>query len=123
MEQVWPLIYSFIALILTISAITIIPTLLLLAWVVWQVKKINLPADADFMTALRATPLVIVVLLDLLDLTFNFMSAPISWVILTYLGLQPLRGVTIVEDILPGTELIPTMTAAWIMARVFKDRN
>ncbi len=119
-NELWPLLYSFILLLATISAITIIPTLLLLAWVIWQVKKINLSPDADFMTAMRATPLVIVILLDLLDLTFNFMSAPISWVILTYLGLQPLRGVTIVEDILPGTELIPTMTVAWVAARVWK---
>jgi hypothetical protein len=82
--------------------------------VLWRVRKIQLPPDADFFTAIRMTPLVVVLLLDLLDL------APVAWLLLTRLGLGPLRGVTVVESLIPGTQIIPTMTLAWIAVRVFK---
>ncbi|MDM8528881.1 hypothetical protein QUF58_11830 [Anaerolineales bacterium HSG24] len=95
---------------------------LLLIWVIWQIKKIDLPPNADFKTALLSTPLVVVILLDLLDVGLNFMSAPVGWTILTYLGLHPLRGVAVVEGFLPGTEALPTMTVAWIGVRLFKNR-
>jgi hypothetical protein len=96
--------------------------MLLLFWVIWQVRRINLPPDADFLTALRATPFVVVVLLDLLDLSLDFLSAPIAWVLLSKLGLQALRGATVIESLIPGTQLLPTMTAAWIIARVAGPR-
>jgi hypothetical protein len=85
---------------------------------VWiTVRRINLPPDADTLTALRMTPLSVVVLLDLLDLSLDFLGAPVAWVILGRLGLGPLRGVTVIESIIPGTQLIPTMTIAWVLAR------
>lgn len=93
-------------------------SLFLLGWVLWRIKRINLPADADVMTALRATPLVVVILLDLLDLGLDFLSAPIAWVLLGRLGLAPLRGVTVLEELVPGTQFIPMMTGAWILARL-----
>jgi hypothetical protein len=95
--------------------------LLLLGWVLWQVRRIHLPEDADFFTALRHTPLSVVILIDLLDLTLDFLSAPISWVILSRLGLQPLRTVTMVESVIPFTQALPTMTIAWVVARVWKN--
>jgi len=96
---------------------------MLFGWVLWRVRKIQLPPNADFFTALRATPLVIVLLLDLLDFTLDFLSAPVAWLLLTRLGLGPLRGVTVVEGLLPGTQMIPTMTLAWIAARLFKSER
>lgn len=96
-------------------------SLLLMGLVIWRVRKIQLPPGADFFTALRATPLIVVVLLDLLDFALDFLSAPLAWVLLTRLGLGPLRGVTLVESLLPGTQVIPTMTLAWIAARLFKS--
>jgi hypothetical protein len=66
--------------------------------VLWRVRKIQLPPDADFFTAIRLTPLVVVLLLDLLDFTLDFLSAPVAWLLLTRLGLGPLRGVTVVES-------------------------
>ncbi len=95
-------------------------TLLLLGWVIWRIKRINLPINADIVTALRATPFAVVVLLDLLDLSLDFLSAPIGWAILTYLGLLPLRGITLLETVLPGTQSIPMMTLAWLGVRLFK---
>ena len=88
--------------------------------VLWRVRKIQLPPDADFFTAIRLTPLVVVLLLDLLDFTLDILSAPVAWLLLTRLGLGPLRGVTVVESLIPGTQIIPTMTLAWIAVRIFK---
>lgn len=93
---------------------------LLLVWVLWRVRRINLPVGADFWQTLRATPFVVVLLLDLLDLGLDFLSAPIAWVVLSRLGLLPLRGVTVIESVIPGTQFLPTMTVAWIVARFMK---
>jgi hypothetical protein len=103
-------------------------TALLLALVVGvyvftRIKRINLPPDADTLTALRMTPLSVVILLDLLDLGLDFFAAPFAWIILSKLGLGPLRGVTVAESLIPGTGAIPTMTAAWILARVFRPQE
>ena len=88
---------------------------------VWvTVRRINLPPGADTLTALRMTPLSVVVLLDLLDLSLDFLGAPFAWIILGRLGLGPLRGVTVIESIIPGTQLIPTMTIAWVLARFLR---
>ena len=97
--------------------------LLLMGLVLWQVRRIEIPPDADFITALLATPLIVVVVLDLLDLALDFLSAPVSWVLLTRLGLGPLRGVTVVQGLIPGTQLIPTMTLAWIFARLTRHKR
>jgi len=94
--------------------------LLLLAFIIWKIRKIQLPPNADFFTALRYTPLVIVIMIDLLDLSLDFLSAPFSWIILGKLGLEPLRGVSVIESIIPGTQVLPTMTIAWIIARLMK---
>lgn len=111
-----PVLYFFLIL----AGVGLLLALLVLAYVLWQVKRIRLPPDADLLMTLRATPLSVVILLDLLDLSLDFLSAPFAWVLLGYLGLEKLRGVTIVESLLPGTQFIPTMTAAWIFARVVK---
>ena len=109
-------IYILYAL-LGMLVVGLLLSLLVLGYVVWRVKRIHLPPDADFLMALRATPLAVVILLDLLDFSLDFLSAPLAWTILSYLGLQPLRGVTLVESLIPGTQFLPTMTVAWIFAR------
>ena len=105
-------------ILLALFASGFLITLLFFTWVVWRVRRIQLPPDADFLTAIRATPLSVVILLDLLDFTFDILSIPFAWVLLGYLGLQPLRAVTIVEAAIPGTQLLPTLTIAWIIARL-----
>ena len=93
---------------------------MLFGFVIWRVRKIQLPPNADFFTAMRATPLIVVLTLDVLDFTLDFLSAPMGWMLLTRLGLGPLRGVTVVEGLIPGTQIIPTMTLAWIASRLLK---
>ena len=97
--------------------------LLLMGWVLWRIKRINLPDDADFPTALRYTPLLVVITLDLFDFGLDVFSAPITWLLLGRLGLTPLRGVTLIEGLIPGTQAIPLMTVSWIIARFAKGRQ
>lgn len=110
-----PLLYT----LLTFSAIGLGLTLFVLGWVIWRVRRIQLPQEAGFFTALRATPLVVVILLDLLDMSLDFLSAPIAWTLLSHLGLSPLIGVTVVESLIPGTQLLPTMSIFWVISRLF----
>jgi len=118
---------GILLIFLVLSAIGIGFALLLLVWVLWRVKRIQIPPDADFKTTLRATPLSVVLLLDMLDLDmldlgFDFLAAPFAWVLLGHLNLHALRGVTVVESVIPGTQFIPTMTAAWIFVRLTGSR-
>lgn len=100
--------------------ISLLLGLLLLGWVAWQVKRIDVPEGADFAETLRYTPLTVVIMIDLLDFALDVLGAPVAWVILDRLGLKALRGVATVEALLPFTQLIPTMTLAWIGVRVLK---
>ncbi|NLG71998.1 MAG: hypothetical protein GX495_08165 [Chloroflexi bacterium] len=109
---------QIVTIMLILAGISLVLALVLMAYIVWRVRRIHLPPDADPITALRATPLIVVIMLDLLDFSLDFLSAPFSWVILGYLGLKPLRGVTVAESIIPFTQFLPTMTVAWIFARL-----
>jgi hypothetical protein len=106
--------------LLALFGIALALAILLLLWIIWKVRRINLPPDADWVTAMRATPFVVVVMLDLLDFSLDFLSAPFAWILLSYLGLKPLRAVTVIESLIPGTQFLPTMTAAWVIARFMK---
>lgn len=103
--------------------ISLLLALLLLAYILIRIRRIHIPEGADALTALRATPLSVVLFLDLLDLSLDFLSAPFAWTILGYLGLKQLRGVSVVESLIPGTQFIPTMTLAWIFARLTRERS
>lgn len=93
-------------------------SLVLLVWVIWKVKRISLPLDAGPVAALQATPFGVVVLLDLLDLSLDFLAAPLAWTLLSYLGLLPLRAVTVLWTLIPGTQALPIMTLAWLVVRL-----
>ncbi len=91
-------------------------------WAWRSLRRINLPEHLSFVEALQWTPLPVVILLDLLDLVFDVFAAPITWVLLGKIGLSPLRAVTAAEAVIPGTQLIPTMTLAWLGVRLFSFR-
>jgi len=90
---------------------------IVLSVAVRKLRRIRLPADADFFTAVRAVPLSLVVGLDLLDFALDVFSAPIMWVLLNRTGLQALRNTAAIEALIPITGPIPTMTIAWFAAR------
>jgi hypothetical protein len=83
-----------------------------------QVRRMHIPPDAGFAETLLLTPFVVVLFVDLLDLAFDFLSAPIAWLILDRMGLKALRNVAALEALVPFTQLIPTMTLAWIGVRL-----
>lgn len=103
-----------------LAGIALVLALILVVWVFWRIKHINLPPNADFFTALRHTPFSVVLLIDLLDMSLDFLGAPFAWIILGKLGLAPLRGVSVIESFIPGTQVLPTMTIAWVIARVVR---
>lgn len=92
---------------------------LLLIFVLRQVRKIQVPAGAGFALTLRHTPLVVVILIDLLDFALDFLSVPFAWVILDRLGLKALRTVSVIGAAIPFTQPIPLMTACWLVVRLF----
>lgn len=104
-------------IILGIMALALILALTLLALTYRSLKRIQIPQDADFFTTLRHVPLTLVIILDLLDLALDFLSAPVGWFILSYFGLERLRMLTVVESLIPGTQFIPTLTGAWLLAK------
>lgn len=87
-----------------------------------QIADIEIPEGADFFETLQHLPITVPLALDLLDMAFDVFAAPISWVILELLGLQALQMITLFEGLIPGTQLIPTMTIAWVIARMMKKK-
>lgn len=101
-----------------IAAVALVLAAVALTVAVRKLRRIRLPADADFFTAVRAVPLSLMIGLDLLDLALDVFSAPIMWVLLNRTGLQALRNTAAVEALIPVTGPIPTLTIAWFAARL-----
>ena len=102
-----------------IAAVALVLAAVVLTYAIRKLKRIRVPPDADFFTAVRAVPLSLVIGLDLLDLALDVFSAPIAWVILNRAGLQALRNTAAIEALIPITVPIPTLTIAWAAARLF----
>lgn len=97
--------------------------LLLFVLVIRKLRRLNIPPNASFAETLHYTPFVVVLFIDLLDWGLDFLAAPISWVILDRLGLKALRNVSALEALLPFTQPIPTLTAAWLWVRFFGPKG
>ena len=107
-----------LAAVVAVVALALAAIVLALAFRALRRLKVRVPTNADFFTTVRAVPLSLVVGLDLLDLGLDVFSAPIIWVILNRFGLQALRNVATVEALIPISGPIPTLTIAWLAARV-----
>lgn len=105
--------------LLMLMGIALALAVLLLFIVRRQVKRVDVPPNATFGETLLLTPFLVVLLIDLLDFALDFLAAPIAWIILDRLGLKALRGVSVVETLIPLTQAIPTMTLAWVWVRLF----
>jgi len=110
-------ILKFIGVVIVISLALAAVTLTV---AIRKLRKIRLPPNADFFTAVRAVPLSLMIGIDLLDLGLDSFSTPIIWFILNRAGLQALRNVASFEALIPFSGPIPTMTLAWLAARTFK---
>lgn len=112
----WGDVLKFLAVV---AVAALILSAIVLFWAFRALRRVRVPPDADFFTAVRAVPLSLMVGLDLLDLALDFLSTPIIWIILNRYGLQSLRNVASIEALLPFTGPIPTLTIAWFAARMF----
>lgn len=110
LETILKFLGGFILVALILAAVVLLVA-------IRKLRKVRVPPDADFFTAVRAVPFSLVVGLDLLDLGLDTFSAPIIWFILNRTGLQALRNVASFEAFIPFTGPIPTLTLAWLAAR------
>jgi hypothetical protein len=108
-----------LAAVVAVVALVLAAIVLALAFRALRRVRVRVPPNSDFFTTVRAVPLSLVVGLDLLDLGLDVFSAPIIWVILNRFGLQALRNVATVEALIPISGPIPTLTLAWLAARIF----
>jgi hypothetical protein len=109
---------NFGLVLAAILGISLLLGLLLLAIAVRQMRHIDVPPGATFGETLHYTPLLVVLGIDLLDFALDILAAPVTWVLLDRMGLKALRDVSAVEAVIPGTQPIPLLTAAWIFVRV-----
>ncbi|HEY1013955.1 MAG TPA: hypothetical protein VGE07_14685 [Herpetosiphonaceae bacterium] len=84
-----------------------------------RLRALKIPEGASFRETLQRVPFGLVVVLDLLDLGLDIFAAPIVWVWLGRYNLRVLRQVSLVEALIPFTQVIPTLTAAWLAVRWF----
>ena len=115
MGSLWQQVVVILATLMVIATVSAVLGLLILHR---SLRRLQIPAGADFAATLRIVPLSLVVLLDLLDFGLDIFATPITWVLLSRYRLQALRSVAAVEDLIPGTQLIPTLTLAWLAVRV-----
>jgi hypothetical protein len=106
-------------ILLTGMVIALLLALLLFVFVIRQLRKVRVPPGSGFSETLRYTPFLVVVFIDLLDFALDVLSAPFAWIILDRLGLKSLRGVSVVQALVPLTHAIPALTLSWIAVNWF----
>lgn len=109
---------TFGQVLLSLLVIGVVLGVLVLALIWRKLRRVQVPPDADFFTTVRAVPLGLVVGLDLLDMGLDVFATPIVWMILSRFKLQALRNVAAVEALVPFTQPVPTLTIAWLAARM-----
>lgn len=113
---------SFFTAVGIVMGTSLLGFFLLIGFAVRRVKQVDVPKNAGFTDTMAVVPISIVVAIDLLDLGLDILAAPISWLILDRLGLKALRGMAVVEALIPLTQPIPTLTIAWVLVNVFGVR-
>ena len=107
--------YALYVIIAMVTSLVLAIILFIVA--IWRMKRIEIPANAGFWETLQYTPFIVVLFIDLLDLSLDILAAPFAWIVLDRLGLKALRGFSTVEALIPFTGPIPVLTLSWIAAR------
>ncbi len=106
--------------IFVLAAVWTMAAAALLAFVYRRLHAIGVPEGAGLFTTLRHVPIALPIALDLLDLVFDVFAAPVVWILLGRFRMQALRNAAAAEALIPFTQVLPTFTALWILARLFK---
>jgi hypothetical protein len=109
---------NFGLIVAVLMGVSLILAFLLFVFAVKRLRRLDIPEDAGFGETLLYTPLALVLFIDLLDFSLDFLAAPFTWAILDRLGLKALRNIFAFEAFLPFTQFIPAMTIAWLAARL-----
>ena len=109
---------TVLVIVLALMGVSVVIALLGLLGLVRRIRRLRISPDAGFFATLRAVPLSLVVLLDLLDFGLDIFSAPIIWIILDRMGLPNLRNKATIEALIPVTNVLPTFTLCWFAARL-----
>jgi hypothetical protein len=112
-EWLWRLLIAS----LVVAALSLVTALVLAALLYRRLRRLRVPEDAGFWTTVRAVPLGLVVVLDLLDLSLDFLSAPLVWWALGRLRLLGLREIATLHALVPFTGPLPLLTIAWVLSR------
>lgn len=103
------LVTTYIGLVLVLVALWF--------WlVVRMVRRITVRLSDTDLLALRSVSVLIPLSIDAVDFGLDFVGAPLAWFIANQTALKPLRGASFFEGLVPGTQLIPSMTLGWYWA-------
>ena len=109
--------FGVMALLAAVAALAI------LWWLHRRLEPLRIARDAELADTLRRVPLLLVVALDLLDMSLNVFAAPFVWVFLNRYGWAKLRNLATAAAALPGTQFLPVLTIAWLIARITERRS
>lgn len=109
--------HDVVGVLLTFLALATFLGLLWVLLLALVLRRMTIDRDQTQLEALRAAPLPLVLLVDAIDLGLDFLGAPLVWLIMSRSELRSLRGLSVLESLIPGTQLIPSMTISWLYAR------
>jgi multisubunit Na+/H+ antiporter MnhB subunit len=113
-----PGLERLLLVLLALAGLAVASALVLLALLYRRLRRLRVPEGADLWDTLRAVPLGLVVVVDLLDLGLDVLSAPIVWWLLGHLRLGALRQVATAQALVPLSGPVPVLTVAWAMTRL-----
>jgi hypothetical protein len=119
MDTLFESLRGILTILLIAMGVSIFVAGIGLALLARGIRRLRIPPDADFFTTMRYIPLPLAIVLDLLDFGLDIFSAPIMWIALDRMGLYNLRNKATIEALIPFTNVIPTFTACWFVARLF----
>ncbi|HEU5101361.1 MAG TPA: hypothetical protein VFU22_20200 [Roseiflexaceae bacterium] len=119
MDTFFESLRGVLTLLLVVMAVSVVLGGIGLFALARSIRRLRIPPDADFFTTMRYIPLPLAIVLDLLDFGLDIFSAPIMWIALDRMGLYNLRNKATIEALIPFTNILPTFTVSWFVARLF----
>lgn len=118
-----PILQTLLVAIGVVALLAVMVAGLLLWWLHGRLKLLRIATDTGLGETLRTVPFTLMLALDLLDMGLNFFSAPFVWILFNRMGWNKLRNLATAAAAIPGTQLVPVLTIAWIVARIAGRRS